>query len=41
MAFLQAVAGLLVRLRDVGRPLGDAPEQRTADVTLVAQLLVQ
>lgn len=41
VALLQAVAGLLVRLCYVGRPLRDAPEQRTADVTLVAELLVQ
>ena len=41
VALLQAVAGLLVRLRDVDRPLRDAPEQLTADVTLVAELLVQ
>ena len=41
MALLQAVTGLLVSLRDVDRPLGDAPEQLRADVTLVAELLVQ
>ena len=41
VALLEAVAGLLVRLRDVDCPLRDAPEQLTADVTLVAELLVQ
>ena len=41
VALLQAVTGLLVSLRDVDRPLGDAPEQLRADVTLVAELLVQ
>ena len=41
VTLLQAVAGLLVRLRDVDRPLRDAPEQLTADVTFVAELLVQ
>ena len=41
VTLLQAVAGLLVRLRYVDRPLWDAPEQLTADMTLVAQLLVQ
>ena len=40
VALLQGVAGLLVRLRDVDCPLRDAPEQLTADVALVAQLLV-
>ena len=41
VALLQTVAGFLVRLCYVCRPLRDAPEQRTADVTLVAELLVQ
>ena len=41
VAFLQTLAGLLVGLGDVDRPLRDAPEQVSADGALVAQLLVQ
>ena len=41
VALLQAVTGLLVSLRDVDCPLGDAPKQLRADVTFVAELLVQ
>ena len=41
VALLQTLAGLLVGLGDVDRPLRDAPEQVSADGALVAQLLVQ